>query len=339
MTRARPLLVALAVLAGTAACTSADGDDDSTASTTTESSSPSTTGDTAGDELGGSRYLVVNTFDDERSNQLVLRDLPAGTEEVVVSHPDHTYTGVDVDAAGTVAWREERDGDGRVVVRRRGGEPVVVEDVRAACPRFLADGRLLVLLDDGDASEVAVADPATGAVDEVLPVGIGTPSCPAPAGPDHVVFPRPLGAEPYGPEGAVVVRMRLDGSDEEVVGSVAGGCWPLDVSADVAGEQLAAGVVCEDARLTGLYRGTMADDLRLVHGENDDPDPAQALVATHPAWSGDGTVLAFDRTDQSGPRPATSLWLLTPTDDEVQVLEDDGALAAFSPPEDGDGRD
>lgn len=339
----RALLAVVLVLAG-AACTSDESGDAAPRTGEGSATDPPTTGASTGDEtgdlLGGSRYLALNDHDDEGLNRIVRRDLVAGTEEVVRDPTSRTFTAITVDAAGAVAWAEWDDGqDPAVFVRSADGPLVEVDDDRAGCPRWLPDGRLLVTLGDEDPELAAVA-PDTGAVDEVFAVDLGAmPVCPAPAGQDQVIFPRAIG-EPYGPEGSQVVRSGVDGSDQEVVGTVPGGCWPLDVAASVDGEQVAAGVICEDARLTGLYLGSMADDLHLAFGRNEDPDPTHAEVEVHPAWSGDGTLVAFDRGDQTGDRTRPTLWTVTsPGGDASELEPSPSAIPALSPPPQGGGRD
>ena len=116
---------------------------------------------------------------------------------------------------------------------------------RRRLPALAPDGSLLItVVFTKTTGALALIDPDTGTIERELPVDIGLPVCASPAGPDHVVFPRPVGAEPYGPGGAEIIRAAVDGTDESVVGHIPAYCWANDVGASAEGASLAAGVYC-----------------------------------------------------------------------------------------------
>ena len=114
---------------------------------------------------------------------------------------------LDVTAAGAVAWSEAATTARRR--RRSSGRPAgrpVPSRAIGPVPRWLADGRRPRHLAAGDGTAGSPSSTRRPGRRRRPPRSTsGHGAAPAPAGPDHVVFPRPMG-EPYGPEGAEVVR-------------------------------------------------------------------------------------------------------------------------------------
>jgi len=310
LTRRRALLAVTAALAllGTTAC----GPDDEVDEPVSVDETTTTEGD-AVTGIGGSQHLAFMRSADA-GFELVVEDLVDGGEQVVRTS-DVPFAQVDVDADGVVAWAQEAGGETYEVgiATRADEDPVLVDAPDVACPRWRDDGSLLVVL-RGEPDRLAIADPATGAREE-LAIDLQGSVCAAPAGLDHAVFPRPLGGETYGPEGGEIVRVALDDGEEDVVGHIPAECWANDVSVSPDGTRLAAGVLCEDGAGTepsGLYVGSMDDDLTPLVAESEVAAPASVRYQYWaPSWSADGTTIAYHRYDPAGPRGATQIWTVS----------------------------
>lgn len=307
MARRRALLaVVLLVLAG-AACTSDTSDD--AAPRTGEGSAtdpPTTTEADGGDLLGGSRYLAYVRRTDEGGDELVRRDLRTGQERPVRSHdPGATvFSDVAVSPTGALAWgltTAGRESGGVQLLPAIEDTPVHVAGFDVDCPQWRVDGVLSYTTTQDDRTRVIVADGETGEYLGAVPYDLPDHDCGALSGADDVLFARSVGDEPYAPAGAEIVTVAVDGSQEEVVGHVAGPCWPMFLAGSSDGSHLAATVYCapgEGPDRWGVYVGTMGDDLRPLVAENEpDADPETAYQYGSPSWSADGSVLVYSRSE------------------------------------------
>jgi hypothetical protein len=224
-----------------------------------------------------------------------------------VASTTHDLGSVDVRADGAVAWAEVDSDDlsSVHVMRDLDSEPVVIAGEDVACPRWRADGSLMVTVVHSESSgSLAVADIETGETGDPLPVRLGLPVCASPAGPDAVVFVRPVG-ETYGAGGAEVIRADTHDRSERVVGHIPPYCWANDLDASPDGSALAAGVLCGpevSAEQNALYVGSMRDDLApLVADNTADTAYGQTFQYWRPSWSADGSAIAFHRIDPARP--------------------------------------
>jgi hypothetical protein len=292
--RARAATLALLLLTG-AACTD-DGRDEAAPAETTSTAPTTTTSPT----FGGSRYLahIESGVGDDR---IVREDLADGT----TATPQNLFDELDdvaVSPSGALAWTEILPQTDVTHVRFAltvDAFSTASSAPDAGCPAWLADGRLVVtwIHDDGTVA-LAEVDTQTGITEDLFPLAEAV--CVQPAGPDHLVYPRAVGESSYGPGGAEVVRVRTDGSDEEVVGHVPPYCYANDLATSPDGRQLAAGVFCGAEALDdiGLYVGSLDDDLAPLVAEGPDGGLRDhRFQYWHPSWSADGTVIAYFRTD------------------------------------------
>lgn len=297
LTRRRALAAAVALLLLTGAACTDDGDETAESTTTTTTTVPP--------GLGGSRFLA-HVEPGETIDRIVREDLV----EDATATAQHLFEHIDdvaVSPSGALAWTELLPDSDITQVRFTldvDAFPTASSAPDAGCPAWLPDGRLVVTWthDDGTVA-VAEVDPQTGITEDLFPLAEAV--CVEPAGPDHLVVARAVG-EPYGPGGAEVVRMRTDGSGEEVVGHIPPYCHANDVAVSPDGQQLAAGVYCGPEALDaiGLYTGTLDDDLapRVAEGP-DGGDPATRFQYWHPSWSADGALIAYHRTDGGATPP------------------------------------
>ena len=328
------------------ACT--DGDDDAASSTTTTTEAPTTTepagppdpdvsdAPTAAEgPHGGSRYLAYVRAVGDEAAQVVVADLARGTTRVVATTTRAGAGEPAVSPTGRVAWVAGEGAAARLVIDGP-YRPVEVADPTAGCPQWLPGGDLVATV-EADGGTLVRVEPTTGAV-APLPVDLGGAVCAAPAGPDHVVFPRAIG-ESYGPGGSEIVRAALDGSTSEVVGHVPGLCYANEIRATAGGDRIAAGVLCEPDRSgAGIWVGSLDDDLAPLVAENPPgtttPDGSQYWS---PTWSADGSAIAYQRSDQTGPRSASGhIWLADGTDGRTAlVTRTEAWQPSLSPPTGG----
>ncbi|HEV7723387.1 MAG TPA: hypothetical protein VGO60_19010 [Iamia sp.] len=285
--------------------------------------------------IGGSRFVarVEPDPDPEGGGRLVVEDRETRTERVVADRRDATPSYPQVSADGqVVAWSESTgDSDATNLVIRTGGALDVRADApNAGCARWMADGRLLAtVFTGGDTGHLVLVSPADGSVED-LPIELEDAVCAAPAGADHVVVPVVVG-EPFGPGGYDLVRYSLDGRHGEQVGHLPGGCSTNAIATDPAGTRAAVSLYCDDTSRNAIWVVDLDGGARPLVAENEiGAEFAASAQYWDPAWSADGTVIAYQRSEP-GPddeRNISHIWLVTVATGATALL---GEQAAFAP--------